>query len=171
MTTLRMVLVGILAWMFRKTSPLPSTPPRSYNPPMSDDKFRIIDEEKVGVLDETMRTEWERLRRAEQRITQLQDEYEQACDAFWDAVQRQFGHCLENGPGVTKELKIDDDGDVFIEHCPCPICQASLHGVTVTEAVEQMYKNDLIPPQAIETVRAKAKHIDSHQEMRKKMMN
>jgi hypothetical protein len=171
MTTLRMALVGILAWIFRKTLPLPSTPPESYNPPMSDDKFRIIDAEKVGSLDETMRTEWERLHQAELRITRLQEEHDQACDAFWDAVQRQFGHRLEEGPGVTKELKIDDDGDVFVEHCACPICQASLHGVTVTEAVEQMYKNDLIPHQAIDTMRAKAKHIDSHQEMRKKMLN
>jgi hypothetical protein len=81
------------------------------------------------------------------------------------------GTALEDGPGVTKELKIDDDGDVFVEHCACPICQASLHGVTVVEAVEQMYKNDLIPHQAIETMRARAKHLDSHQEMRKKMLN
>src|SRR4051812_38536119 len=108
MTTLRMALVGILAWIFRKTLPLPSTPPESYNPPMSDDKFRIIDAEKVGSLDETMRTEWERLHQAELRITRLQEEHDQACDAFWDAVQRQFGHRLEEGPGVTKELKIDD---------------------------------------------------------------
>lgn len=138
---------------------------------MTDDKFRIIGDVKVGTLDETLLAERDRLRRAEERIARLQDEYEQASEAFWDALQRRFGHAMQDGHDVTKNLRIDDTGDVFVEHCECPICQAALHGLTVAETVEQMYKNDLIPAHAIEVVRAKAKHIDSHQEMRKKMLN
>lgn len=138
---------------------------------MSDDKFRVIGEVKIGSLDETMRSEWDRLYRMETRINRMQREHEEALDAFWDALQRQYGHHLQEQHEVTQNFRISEDGDVFIEHCKCPSCQAVIHGMTVSQTVEEMYKNDLIPHQAIEFVRARAKHIDSSKEMRKKMMN
>lgn len=137
---------------------------------MSDDKFDIIDETKVGTLDDTMRAEWDRLYAEHLKLMKLQDAHEQAMDEFWAALHRQFGHhsMLHEG---NPELHVSEDGDVYVKHCKCPVCQASVHGLTVVETVEKMYKSDLIPHHAIEVVRARAQAVDKNHQMRKKMMN
>jgi hypothetical protein len=135
-----------------------------------DDKFHVVGEVKVGTLDDNLRLEWDRLCVQQRRLVALQETHEEALDAFWDALQRQFGH---HAPphDATQHFRVSEEGDVYLEHCKCPVCQAGVHGLTVSETVEEMYKNDLIPHQAIDFVRARAKHIDTHQEMRKKMLN
>lgn len=135
-----------------------------------DDKFHIISETKVGSLDGSMKAEWDRLSAVHLKIVKMQEEQEHALDAFWDALQRQFGHHTEMHEG-TQTFRVAEDGDVYIDHCKCPVCQAAIHGMTVTATVEEMYKTDLIPHEAIEHVRARAKHLDKEQETRKKMMN
>ena len=138
---------------------------------MSDDKFQILADVKVGTLDDTMQLEWARLQRAEKRLEKLQEEHSTALDAFWEAVQRQFGHHIDDLSPVTQSFSVSDAGDVFVENCTCPLCQAVLHKMTVAQTVEEMYKNDLIPHQAIDAMRARAKHIDFHREQRNKMLN
>lgn len=137
---------------------------------MSDDKFHVIDEAKVGTLDGTMRLEWDRLTATQLKLVKLQEEHEQALDAFWQALQRQFGHHADTHD-ITSNFRVAEDGGVYIEYCGCPVCQAVVHNMTVTATVEEMYKNDLIPPYAINNLRAKAKVVDNNEEMRKKMMN
>jgi len=137
---------------------------------MSDDKFHVIGEVKVGTLDENMRLEWDRLYAQQTKIRRLQESYEEALDAFWDALQRQFGHHATLHE-VTQNFRVSEEGDVYLEHCKCPSCQAVVYGMSVLETVEQMYKNDLIPHQAIDLVRARAKAVDSERKISKKMLN
>lgn len=165
----------MVVWALRvlaslKKRPMSSSQPRSYNPPMSDDKFRVITEAKVGVLEGTMRSEWDRLTSAQLKLQKMQEEHEQALDAFWNALQRQFGHHADMH-NVTSTFRVAENGEVFIEFCPCPVCQAVVHQMTMAATVEEMYKNDLIPPHSIDRLRAKAKMVDNSEEMRKKMLN
>lgn len=137
---------------------------------MSSDKFKLIGEAPIGALSETMHLEWARLNRARARIEALQEEYAQADAAFWDALERQFWH-VTGLRGDAPTLRVTDDGSVYLDPCPCPICQAELHGLTVVEVVEQMYANSLISPEAIDHVRKKAKAVDLKNQTCKKLMN
>ena len=137
---------------------------------MSDDKFHVVGEVKVGTLDDTMRAEWDRLYARQLKLLREQKEQEEALDAFWDALERQFGHHASLHD-VTQTFRVSEDGDVFLEHCRCPACQAAIYGMSVLETVEQMYKNDLIPQHAIHFVRERAKAIDLEKEISKKMLN
>lgn len=161
-------LLRILASLRQRA--MRSTPQKNYNSAMSDDKFRVIRETKVGTLDGSMRTEWDRLSAAQIKLVKMQEEHEQALDAFWSALQRQFGHFAEMHEG-TQSFRVSEEGDVYIDHCVCPVCQAAVHGMTVADTVEEMYRTDLIPHEAIEHVRARAKQVDKQQETRKKMLN
>ena len=141
---------------------------------MEDDKFHIVSEVRIGTLDENLLSEWERLHAAHVKLVALQEEHEEAMSAFWDAVERKFyDHGQIHGPGHGKsaEFRVSPEGEVYIEHCSCPVCQAELHGMTVSETVEEMYKNDLIPHQVIDHIRQRAKAVDSRQKMSKKMLN
>lgn len=135
-----------------------------------DDKFHVIGETRLGTLDETMQAELDRLQAAQDHLEHLQAAQEEAQEAFWDAVTRQFGERAEE-LNTAPRFRITPEGEVFLDLCTCPVCQAKLHGMTVTQVVEEMYKNDVIPQHAIDLVRLKAKAIDSRQEMRKKQMN
>jgi RNAse (barnase) inhibitor barstar len=135
-----------------------------------DDKFHVIGEVKVGTLDENMRLEWDRLYAEQLKLVRLQQAHEEALDAFWDALQRQFGHHAELHD-VTQNFRVSEEGDVYLEHCRCPICQATIHGMTVLETVEQMYKSDLIPHHTIDFVRQRARAVDSAKKISKKMLN
>lgn len=137
---------------------------------MSDAKFRIIHETKLGTLDETMRSELERLSEERERLEALQDEHDEAQDAFWDAVTRQFGERIDE-LNVAPNYRVTPEGDVFVDFCKCPACQAPLHGMSVSETVEAMHKNDLLPPGSLAAQRARAKAVDSKNEVSKKMRN
>ena len=137
---------------------------------MSDDKFHVIGETRLGTLDENMKAELDRLQAAQDKLEFLQAQQDEAQEAFWDAINRQFGERADE-LNATPRFRVTPEGDVFIDFCKCPVCQAQLHGMTVTAVVEEMFKNDLIPHQVIDHVRQRAKMVDSHQETRKKMMN
>jgi hypothetical protein len=137
---------------------------------MSEDKFHTIGEVKLGELDETLRLEWDRLYEAQLKLVRLQRAHDEALDAFWDALQRRFGHHT-NPHGVTQHFRVSEEGDVYLEHCKCPVCQASIHGMSVLETVERMYESDLIAHEAIDAVRLRARAVDLDRQTRKKMLN
>lgn len=137
---------------------------------MSDDKFHLVVETPVGTLDETLKLEWERLQRKQVFLEDLQEEQEEAFSAFWEAIERKFGHQAE-ALNVAPRFLVSDEGGVSLDVCPCPICQARCHGISATAAVEAMYKNKLIPEQVLDVVRKRAKAVDSENEMSKKMRN
>jgi hypothetical protein len=137
---------------------------------MSDDEFRVIGEKQVGVLDDTLRQEWDRLSVRQLKILHLQTEHDEALDAFIDALQRRFGTHV-GAHETSPKYRVSPDGVVFAEFCKCPVCQANLHGLTVVETVEQMYKKDLIPHEVIAHMRRKARVVDSRQAVSKKLLN
>jgi len=137
---------------------------------LKDDKFTVISESKVGSLDETMKLEWERLHAEHLRLEAEYDEHRDAKAAFWDALEAKFGP-LDDGCGSVPRLRVDDDGQVFLDFCPCPVCQAAVHHITVAETVEEMVRNGTIPQQAAEPIRRYAKAVDKQLEVSKKLMN
>lgn len=137
---------------------------------MSSDKFKLIGEAPIGSLTETMHLEWARLNKARERLEELQEDYAQADAAFWDALERQFWS-VTGFKDKSPNLRVTDDGSVYLDTCGCPACQAELHGLTVVEVVEQMYANSLIAPEAIDHVRKKARAIDQKNQACKKLMN
>jgi hypothetical protein len=137
---------------------------------MSDDKFHLVVETPVGTLDETLKLEWERLQFKQTALEDLMAEQEQAFEAFWDAVERKFGHQAD-ALNVAPRFLITDEGGVSLDVCPCPICQARCHGISATEAVEAMYKSDLLPEHVLGHMRKRAQAVDSANEMSKKMRN
>ncbi len=138
---------------------------------MSDEKFKILGDVRVGSLDKTMQAEWERLHQVEEKIENLREEHGRALDAFWDAVQRQYHHFLDTQSPVTQNFSISTTGDVFVESCDCPLCQAVLHKLSVTQTVEKMYASALIPHDQIEALRARAKRIDAGQKKCDSLLN
>lgn len=135
-----------------------------------DDKFKVIGEVKIGALEGTMRQAWDRLYAEQLRLMKENETHEAAMDAFWDGLLKKFGPeavVHEDEP----RFRISPEGEVFQEFCKCPVCQAGVHGLTVAETVEEMYKNDLIPHHFIDHIRQRAKMVDSQREMSKKLMN
>lgn len=137
---------------------------------MSDDKFHLIDSTKLGTLDETMLTELERLAEEKHKLEVLQEEHEVAQDALWDALLRQFGERVEE-LNAGSCFRITAEGDVFVDFCKCPVCQAALHGMSVTEVVEEMHKSSLLPFGTLEAHRQHAKAVDFEKKSSKKLMN
>lgn len=130
---------------------------------MSNHGFKIIRTAKVGELDETMQQEWDRLYTKKMKLEQDTQELEERFDAFVAALQDAHG----KGPdthGLNTTLRVDGT-DVLAEFCPCPACQAPLHGLSVTETVELMFENNLLPKDTIKDIRKKAKAIDAQRSM------
>ena len=137
---------------------------------MSDDKFHLIESAKLGTLDETMLSELERLAEAKHKLEARQEEHDAAEEAFWDALTRQFGERIEE-LNAGSGFRITAEGDVFADFCKCPACQAELHGMSVTDVVEEMVKNSLLPLGTIEAHRQRAKVVDSEKKISRKLMN
>jgi hypothetical protein len=130
---------------------------------MSERKFRVVKETRVGALDEQLYAEWRRLSAA-------QDDIDAGFEAFWDTVM--IGYADQAIFHLSPpRLRIGDDGDIFASFCQCPACQARLHGLTVSETVEEMYRSDLISNDAIATVRQKARALDATEKTSKKLLN
>lgn len=137
---------------------------------MSDHTFRVIQEAKVGSLAPEMQQEWDRLYAESKRLREEQHEFEQAMDAFAEALQDAFPACAQ--PHMSRALlRVGDNGDVYAEFCTCPECQATLHGLTVSETVEKMYESNLIPATGIHTSRLKAQSIDAKNKRTRSMRN
>jgi hypothetical protein len=141
---------------------------------MSEDTFRIVDKIKVGTLSGPLRAEWERLVKAQREFAALQVRLLQELDVFNETLAAVFGQKLVHGPPNTDSdggFRIEDNGDVFFDQCTCPVCQAAIHNLSVLETVEEMYKSELIPPQAIEDVRCRARVVDTKNKTSKRMRN
>lgn len=139
---------------------------------MSDGKFRLIRERKVGTLDDTLRTEWDRLYDFSCRLQKDQEKYAEGLDSFGDALRTKFGADAIDSHDVEPKYRIESEtGEVYLDFCGCPVCQARLHHMSVVDTVEEMYKSSLIPDESIDHVRRKAKVIDAKQEMGKKLLN
>jgi hypothetical protein len=134
------------------------------------DKFFLLKETKIGTLDDSLLGEWERLCDEGEHIQALTDAHEEGLAAFWDAVSIRFGHHADIH-NADPSFRVDEDGDIFLDFCQCPMCQARFHGLTVGETVEAMYRSDLIPREAIDHLRHKARVVDSARRMSKKLMN
>lgn len=170
MSVWRTVVKFLQAIVCRGRSPVSSKPPRSYNLPMHDGKFHLIGEVKVGELDDELQEDWDAIRALEEKLQKLHEKYDHRLEVFWESVQNKFGHHVEEHE-VTRNIRISEEGDVYVDTCKCPICQSVVHGMTVQETVEAMYKNDLIPHHVIDDIRERAKAVDSQKEMRKKALN
>lgn len=126
---------------------------------MSDRKFQIVDETIIGVLDETLKAEWDRLNAQEAQITEAQKSYEEGMDAFIAAVSNRFVS-PEESHDVTVMYRVNDNGEVVAKYCRCPSCQATLNGMTLAETIEVMNRNRLINPDDLNDFRNKAKELD-----------
>lgn len=139
---------------------------------MSDGKFRVIREKKVGIMDDTLRAEWDRLYEFSCRLQKDQEKYAEGLDAFGDALRNKFGADVFDSHNVEPKYRIEaDSGEVYLDFCGCPVCQAQLNSMSVVDTVEEMYKSNLISDEAIDNVRRKAKVIDEKQETGKKLLN
>ena len=140
----------------------------AYTSAMPEHAFRLIQKAKIGELDETMQREWDRLYEQRQRLEQEWRDFEEGMDAFAEALKDSYGSVDTHG--LNAVLRVEADG-VYAEYCPCPACQAHLHGMTVAETVEKMYESNLIPDDGIQDVRVKARSIDAKNKRERSMLN
>lgn len=130
---------------------------------MSDHGFKIIRTTKVGELDETMQQEWDRLYAKKMALDRDVEELEERFDAFVAALQAAHGNSYDTH-GLKTSLRVEGN-DVFAEFCPCPACQAPLHGLSVTETVKQMVESNLLPKESLKDTLNKAKAIDAAKQL------
>jgi len=128
---------------------------------VSRKKFDLIESIEVGALPPDMKARWREILQREHDLEEDRERLNEDTDFLFSQV-KDFVQ-IDTSTGVTKSIRIEEDGHVFVDYCPCPKCQASLNGVTVVEAVEELNRRGEIPEEALEHVRRNAKALDMEQ--------
>lgn len=122
-------------------------------------KFEIVERIKLGVVRDELKSEWDRLFKAQQKLLREQEQFQEDLESFREELSGKFGP-LFTPHGNSPMYRIDPDGSVYLEYCECPGCQAEVHNMSVSDTVEELYQLQRIPEEDIEVAREAAKAAD-----------
>lgn len=124
---------------------------------MTERKFALMSERKLGVLNPDQRKAWKRLMARQNRIAATSSLLEEDMSMFFDSL---VANVTMDNHSAVRGLKVKEDGSYVQTYCECFQCQAKLQNLPASQVVESMIQMKLIEGDVIQRARQWAKHVE-----------
>jgi hypothetical protein len=121
---------------------------------MAREKFTLISERPVGRIPSSVSKRWAALVKRQAKLQAQQEKLKSAMERLEEQLSAYMSqeHITEAHEG----FRLESDGTLVQLLCKCVKCQASLHAMPLSWAVESMIKANLIPKDQVATARQQA---------------